>query len=110
MRALAKSPDDRYQTAAEFRADVERAVVGSPVTAAVPAVVGAATQRIDVVDPTQVYAVDTAPMRIARRISATFKDVPGGQVLGATYDYTQRLLDFELAIALHFHDDIPCCF
>ena len=62
MRALAKSPDDRYQTAAEFRADVERAVVGSPVTAAVPAVVGAATQRIDVVDPTQVYAVDTAPM------------------------------------------------
>ncbi len=36
-------------------------------------------------------------MTLARRISATFKDVPGGQVLGATYDYTQRLLDFELA-------------
>jgi alpha-D-ribose 1-methylphosphonate 5-triphosphate synthase subunit PhnI len=41
--------------------------------------------------------VDTAAMSIRRRISATFKDLPGGQVLGPTYDYTQRLLDFELA-------------
>ena len=40
--------------------------------------------------------IDTSVMALARRISATFKDVPGGQVLGATYDYTQRLLDFEL--------------
>jgi len=44
------------------------------------------------------YAVplDTAAMTIRRRISATFKDLPGGQVLGPTYDYTQRLLDFTL--------------
>jgi alpha-D-ribose 1-methylphosphonate 5-triphosphate synthase subunit PhnI len=41
--------------------------------------------------------VDTARMVIERRISATFKDVPGGQILGPTYDYTQRLLDFSLA-------------
>lgn len=41
--------------------------------------------------------IDTARMHLTRRISATFKDVPGGQVLGATYDYTQRLLDFDLA-------------
>jgi alpha-D-ribose 1-methylphosphonate 5-triphosphate synthase subunit PhnI len=40
--------------------------------------------------------VDTARMQISRRISATFKDVPGGQLLGPTYDYTQRLLDFRL--------------
>ncbi|ALL68975.1 PhnI protein [Paraburkholderia caribensis MBA4] len=40
--------------------------------------------------------VDTEDMRVERRISATFKDVPGGQMLGATYDYTQRLLDFTL--------------
>jgi alpha-D-ribose 1-methylphosphonate 5-triphosphate synthase subunit PhnI len=40
--------------------------------------------------------LDTARMDLSRRISATFKDVPGGQVLGATYDYTQRLLDFAL--------------
>ncbi|MGJ7505230.1 carbon-phosphorus lyase complex subunit PhnI [Variovorax sp. ZT5P49] len=41
-------------------------------------------------------ALDTARMQLDRRISATFKDLPGGQVLGATYDYTQRLLDFTL--------------
>lgn len=41
-------------------------------------------------------ALDTARMRASRRICAVFKDVPGGQVLGATYDYTQRLLDFGL--------------
>lgn len=41
-------------------------------------------------------ALDTARMQVERRISATFKDLPGGQVLGATYDYTQRLLDFTL--------------
>ncbi len=41
--------------------------------------------------------VDTAAMRIERRISAVFKDLPGGQVLGPTYDYTHRLLDFGLA-------------
>ena len=40
--------------------------------------------------------LDTARMQLTRRVSATFKDVPGGQVLGATYDYTQRLLDFAL--------------
>jgi alpha-D-ribose 1-methylphosphonate 5-triphosphate synthase subunit PhnI len=40
--------------------------------------------------------LDTARIHLARRVSATFKDVPGGQVLGPTYDYTQRLLDFAL--------------
>lgn len=40
--------------------------------------------------------LDTARMALDRRISATFKDLPGGQVLGPTYDYTQRLLDFTL--------------
>ncbi|MFZ0097508.1 MAG: carbon-phosphorus lyase complex subunit PhnI [Gemmobacter sp.] len=41
--------------------------------------------------------VDTADMAIDRRISATFKDLPGGQILGPTFDYTHRLLDFRLA-------------
>ena len=36
-------------------------------------------------------------MCIHRRISATYKDLPGGQVLGPTFDYTHRLLDFGLA-------------
>ncbi|RYZ65975.1 MAG: carbon-phosphorus lyase complex subunit PhnI [Proteobacteria bacterium] len=37
--------------------------------------------------------IDTGDMLIERRISATFKDLPGGQVLGPTFDYTHRLLD-----------------
>ena len=41
--------------------------------------------------------VDTGAMACDRRISATFKDLPGGQVLGPTFDYTHRLLDFMLA-------------
>ncbi|WP_342070233.1 carbon-phosphorus lyase complex subunit PhnI [Yoonia algicola] len=41
--------------------------------------------------------VDTGKMACDRRISATFKDLPGGQILGPTFDYTHRLLDFKLA-------------
>lgn len=41
--------------------------------------------------------VDTGAMACVRRISATFKDAPGGQVLGPTFDYTHRLIDFALA-------------
>ncbi|OJF91320.1 carbon-phosphorus lyase complex subunit PhnI [Pararhizobium antarcticum] len=37
--------------------------------------------------------VDTADMKIERRVSATYKDLPGGQLLGPTFDYTHRLLD-----------------
>lgn len=40
--------------------------------------------------------LDTTAMLVQRRISATFKDLPGGQVLGPTFDYTHRLLDFKL--------------
>ena len=39
---------------------------------------------------------DTGRMNAERRISASFKDIPGGQILGASYDYTHRLMDFEL--------------
>lgn len=39
--------------------------------------------------------LETSQMEIRRRISATFKDLPGGQVLGPTFDYTHRLLDTE---------------
>ncbi len=40
--------------------------------------------------------VDTGTMLIERRVSATFKDLPGGQLLGPTFDYTHRLLDPEI--------------
>src|SRR6476659_1013971 len=41
--------------------------------------------------------VDTGKMQVRRRISSTFKDIPGGQILGPTFDYTHRLLDPQLA-------------
>jgi len=43
--------------------------------------------------------IDTGAMEIRRRISAAFKDLPGGQVLGPTFDYTHRLLDTQLGEA-----------
>lgn len=41
--------------------------------------------------------LDTSQMQIQRRISSIFKDIPGGQQLGPTFDYIHRLLDFKLA-------------
>jgi alpha-D-ribose 1-methylphosphonate 5-triphosphate synthase subunit PhnI len=38
--------------------------------------------------------LDTGTMQARRRISAIFKDMPGGQRLGPTTDYTHRLLNF----------------
>jgi alpha-D-ribose 1-methylphosphonate 5-triphosphate synthase subunit PhnI len=56
----------------------------------------------------------TAGMDVRRRISAIFKDLPGGQVLGPTFDYTHRLLDQGLAEATNVpepataaHDGAP---
>lgn len=40
--------------------------------------------------------LDTRNMRITRRISSAFKDIPGGQMLGATTDYHLRLMRMEL--------------
>lgn len=40
--------------------------------------------------------IDTDGMFIKRRVSATYKDVPGGQLLGETFDYTHRLFNFDL--------------
>ena len=37
--------------------------------------------------------VDTSDMAVKRRVSAAFKDLPGGQILGPTFDYTHRLLE-----------------
>jgi alpha-D-ribose 1-methylphosphonate 5-triphosphate synthase subunit PhnI len=50
--------------------------------------------------------IDTERMDVQRRISATFKDVPGGQLLGPTYDYTQRLLDFSLLAERQFEASV----
>jgi len=36
-------------------------------------------------------------MRCIRRISSAFKDIPGGQMIGPSYDFALRLLRFDLA-------------
>jgi alpha-D-ribose 1-methylphosphonate 5-triphosphate synthase subunit PhnI len=48
-------------------------------------------ERWDESEPTE-----SEEMFTTRRVSPAYKDVPGGQMLGATKDYTQRLLDFDL--------------
>ncbi len=68
LHALAKRADDRYQTAADFRADVERAIAGSPVTAAVPMVTSDKTQMMPPVQaaasPAEaMYDLDRRPHR-----------------------------------------------
>ncbi len=39
----------------------------------------------------------SSEMRILRRVSGAFQDIPGGQVLGRTRDYSLRLLDFNMS-------------
>lgn len=41
-------------------------------------------------------SADTTRMRVIRRISSAFKDVPGGQYLGPTADFSHRLLRYDL--------------
>jgi eukaryotic-like serine/threonine-protein kinase len=52
LKAMAKSPADRYQTAADMRADLQRAVAGMPVAAAPPT-------RADMYQQTQRMGADT---------------------------------------------------
>jgi alpha-D-ribose 1-methylphosphonate 5-triphosphate synthase subunit PhnI len=40
--------------------------------------------------------IDCRDMHLVRKISSAFKDIPFGQILGPTYDYTHRMLDFRL--------------
>ncbi len=40
---------------------------------------------------------DSSKMRLIRRISSAFKDIPGGQMLGPSSDYALRLLRLDLA-------------
>ncbi|MEM9159473.1 MAG: carbon-phosphorus lyase complex subunit PhnI [Verrucomicrobiota bacterium] len=40
--------------------------------------------------------LDTEGMEVSRRISSAFREIPGGQILGSTCDYTQRLLEDRL--------------
>lgn len=66
------SPDEAVFLLRAFRSTLERPFVSRP--------------------------LDMGHMQVRRRISAAFKDVPGGQVLGSTRDYSHRLLDFDLEV------------
>lgn len=48
--------------------------------------------------PRLAYAevVDETTMLVVRRISAAFKDIPGGQILGPTLDYSHRVLQMDV--------------
>jgi serine/threonine-protein kinase len=68
LKSLAKHPDNRYQSAAEMRADIVRALSGAPVEATpvlgMPAL-GGATQRLDRADSTTALPMydEVAPPR-----------------------------------------------
>lgn len=51
LRSLAKNPDERYQTASEFKSDVDSAIVGAPVTAPVPVVTEPVTEPTEILPP-----------------------------------------------------------
>jgi alpha-D-ribose 1-methylphosphonate 5-triphosphate synthase subunit PhnI len=46
------------------------------------------------------HATGGQEMTVLRRVSSVFRDIPGGQLLGLTRDYTQRLLNFDLMDAV----------
>jgi serine/threonine-protein kinase len=67
LHALSKAPGDRYQTAAEMRADVERAIAGMPINAAVTAQTPASAplrSAPENAETTQLHRAETAVMPV----------------------------------------------
>jgi len=75
LKAMAKSPADRYQTAADMRADLQRAASGLPVAAAPPT-------RVDMYPGTQRMGAD--PMMTGR--TSAIPPVADYEYAGAGYD------------------------
>ncbi len=119
LKALAKDPGQRYQSANEFKADVERALAGLPVTgtvptvratvpasasttAAIPPVGAAAAEASDKRSPwawigvtVLVLAVAAAALFIGRNLfsSGTGARVTVPNVVGMSIDEAQRALE-----------------
>jgi eukaryotic-like serine/threonine-protein kinase len=79
-RALAKDPAQRYQTAVEFRADVERAIAGVPVTRVMPLppLAGPDTQATSVLGGVDPYATAAMAATAAAPTGAMPPVIPGG--------------------------------
>jgi beta-lactam-binding protein with PASTA domain len=73
LKALAKRVDERYQSASEMRADIERALGGRPVLA--PAVLAAVSQDTQANFLTPVGA-DAAPTAVTPRGATPYESVP----------------------------------
>jgi serine/threonine-protein kinase len=76
LKAMAKSPADRYQTAADMRADLQRAASGLPVTAAPPT-------RLDMYPQTQRMGTGTM-------MAGATSQIPPVE----DYDYARRDYDY----------------
>jgi serine/threonine-protein kinase len=79
LKALAKDPADRYQSAVEFRADVERAIAGVPMTQVLPAAAAFdsdATAVLGAGDPDATAALGAAGLAAAT--GAMPPVIPGG--------------------------------
>jgi serine/threonine-protein kinase len=94
LQALAKRREDRYQTASDFRADVERAIAGAPVTAAVQAITLDRTQMLTPVAAAAAGKYEpmydmSRPRRRRRRLGFWALAVLGlaAAIIGAVYIY-----------------------
>jgi len=88
LRALAKDPDDRYQSADEMEADLERVARGAPVAAAT---VDSATQVLQRVPPPTPSASDsTAATMIAPAPSTRLRDAPPPPPVVEDEEYEER--------------------
>ncbi|MGH3150804.1 MAG: PASTA domain-containing protein, partial [Streptosporangiaceae bacterium] len=99
LKAMAKSPADRYQTAADMRADLQRAASGLPVAAAPPTRVEnyAGTQRIG---PDTMMAGRTGAIPPVSDYAYTDGGYPGGERRGGGHRWIPWVLGLVLVLGV----------